>query len=113
MLVEGERSLVACERDRLSSAPRGHRTVTVMSTWGRAQSVPKRSGTTRLSVARRGTNGQVKGYTNRLTSLLASTDNAEADGSIPSSPTKDLVKANFWSREYKHSNAEIDRAGLM
>ena len=30
------------------------------------------------------------------------TDNAEADGSIPSSPTKDLMKGHFWSREYKH-----------
>ena len=74
----------------------------------RAQSVPKRSGTTRLLVARRGTNGQVAGYTNCLTSPLASTDNAEADGSIPSSPTKGLIKGHFWSREYKHLNAEVD-----
>ena len=26
------------------------------------------------------------------------TDNAEADGSIPSSPTKDLIKGHFWNR---------------
>ena len=80
---------------------------------GRAQSVPKRSGTIRLVVARRGTKRQFRWYTNALTSPLPSSDNAEADGSIPSSPTKDLVKAHFWSREYKHSNAEIGRAGLM
>jgi alkanesulfonate monooxygenase SsuD/methylene tetrahydromethanopterin reductase-like flavin-dependent oxidoreductase (luciferase family) len=43
---------------------------------GRTQSVPKRSGTIRLVVARRDTNGQVRKYTNCLTSLLASTDNA-------------------------------------
>ena len=47
-----------------------------MLTLCRAQSVPKRSGTTRLLVARRGTNGQVRDHTNRLTSLLVSTDNA-------------------------------------
>ena len=28
---------------------------------------------------------------------LGSTDNAEADGSIPSSPTKDLLKGHFWN----------------
>ena len=71
----------------LSSAPRRHRTLTVMSNASRAQSVPKRNGTSRLLVARRGTNGQVKGYTNCLTSVFASTDNAEVGGSIPSSPT--------------------------
>ena len=43
----------------------------------------------------------------RLTSPLASSDNAEADGSIPSSPTKDLIKGHFWSHERKHANAEI------
>ena len=53
----------------------------------RAQSVPKRSGTTRLLVARSGTNWLVKGYTSCLTSVLASTDNAEVGGSIPPSPT--------------------------
>ncbi len=26
------------------------------------------------------------------------TDNAEADGSIPSSPTKDQIKGYFWTR---------------
>ena len=66
-----------------------------MSTLGRAQSVPKRSGTSRLWVARRGTIRQVTGYTNCLTSLLASTDNAEADGSIPSSPTKSPAQRPF------------------
>ena len=75
----------------------------------RAQSVPKRNGTNRLLVARRGTNGRVKWYTNRLTSPLSSSGNAEADGSIPSSPTKDLMKKYFWSCEYKHPNAEVDR----
>ena len=74
------------------------RTWTVMSTSGRAQSVPKRSGTSRLLVARRGTKGQVKGYTNCLTSLLASTDNAEVGGSIPPSPTKSLVEGHFSSK---------------
>ena len=69
-----------------------------MSTLCRAQSVPKRSGTKRLSLARRGTNRQVKRHTNGLTSPLASTDNAEADGSIPSSPTKDLIKGHFSSK---------------
>ncbi len=39
-------------------------------------------------VARRGTNGHVKWHTNCLTSYLCSPDNAEADGSIPSWPTK-------------------------
>jgi hypothetical protein len=38
-------------------------------------------------VARRGTNGQVRGYTNCLTSTLACTDDAEVGGSIPTSPT--------------------------
>jgi hypothetical protein len=38
-------------------------------------------------VARRGTNGQVRGYTNCLTSTLACTNNAEVGGSIPPSPT--------------------------
>ena len=42
----------------------------------RAQSVPKRSGTGRHSVARRGTKWQVRDYTNCLTSSLASTDKA-------------------------------------
>ena len=37
------------------------------------------------------------------------TDNAQADGPIPSSPTKDLIKGHFWNREYKHLNAEVDR----
>ena len=55
---------------------------------GRAQSVPKRSGTSCLLVAHRGTKWQITGYTNGLTSPLCSSDNAEADGSIPSSPTK-------------------------
>jgi hypothetical protein len=49
-------------------------------------------------VARRGTKRQFRGYTNGLTSLFASTDNAEADGSIPSSPTKYLVKGYFWNQ---------------
>ena len=67
----------------------------------RAQSVPKRSGTTRLQVARPGTNGQGKGYTNCLTSPLASTDNAEVGGSIPPSPTtKVLVRAVSGERRF-------------
>ena len=82
------------------------------STSGRAQSVPKRSGTARLLLARCGTKGQLREHTNRLTSYLSSSDNAEADGSIPSSPTKDLMKGHFWSRECKHSHAEVDRPGL-
>ena len=64
----------------------------------RAQSVPKRNGTTRLELARRGTNGQFRAYTNRLTSTLSSSDNAEVGGSIPPSPTKDLIKRHFWIR---------------
>ena len=48
-----------------------------MSTPSRAQSVPKRNGTSPRMMARRGTNGQVKGYTNCLTSTLACTDNAK------------------------------------
>ncbi len=60
-------------------------------------------------MARRGTNRQVRGYTNCLTSTLACTDNAQADGPVPSSPTKDLIKGHFWNREYKHLNAEVDR----
>jgi hypothetical protein len=102
-----------CERSRASSsAPRGHWTLPGMSTWSRAQSVPKRSGTSRLLVAHRGTKWQITGYTNRLTSPLCSSDNAEADGSTPSSPTKDLMKGHFWSREYEHLNAEVDRRGV-
>jgi hypothetical protein len=77
-----------------------------------AQSVPERSGTTRLLMARRGTKGQFKGYANCLTSALACTDNAEADGSIPSSPTKDLMKGHSWRREHKHSHAEVDKPSL-
>ncbi len=46
------------------------------STSGRAQSVPKRSGTSRLVVACCGTKRHVRAYTNRLTSPLACTDNA-------------------------------------
>ena len=37
------------------------------------------------------------------------TDNAQADGPIPSSPTKDLIKGHFSNREHKHLNAELDR----
>jgi len=62
---------------------------------GRAQSVPKRNGTSRPLMARRGTNRQVKRHTNRLTSPLRSSDNAEADGSIPSSPTKSPGEGPF------------------
>jgi hypothetical protein len=46
-----------------------------------------------------------------LTGPFVRTHNAEADGPIPSSPTKDLMKGYFWSREYKHLNAEVDRPG--
>ena len=42
-------------------------------------------------MAHRGTKRQITACTNRLTSPLYSSDNAEADGSIPSSPTKDLM----------------------
>jgi len=45
---------------------------------GRAQSVPKRSGTSRLLLARCGTKGQFKGCTNCLTSPLARIDKAAA-----------------------------------
>jgi hypothetical protein len=65
-----------------------------------------------LRVARRGTNRQIKGYTNRLTSPLSCTDKSELSGSISSIPTKDLMKGHFWSGERKHLNAEVNRPGL-
>ena len=65
------------------------------ATWGRAQSAPKRSGTNCLQAVSRGTNGHVRRHTTCVTSTWACTDNAEADGSIPSSPTKDLVNGYF------------------
>jgi hypothetical protein len=71
--------------------------------------VPKRNGTARLPVARRGTNWQFRRYANCLTSPLPSSDKSEVSGSITYIPTKDLMKRYFWSREYKHLNAEVDR----
>jgi hypothetical protein len=59
-----------------------------------------------------GTNWQAKWHINRLASPLSSSDNSETDGSIPSRPTKDLMKGYFWSREHEHLNAEVDRPGL-
>jgi hypothetical protein len=78
----------------------------------RAQSVPKRSGTNRLLVAYGGTKRQVTAHTNCLTSPFPSSDKSEVNGSIASIPTKDLMKGYFWSREYKHLNAEVDGPGL-
>ena len=78
----------------------------------RAQSVPKRSGTSCLLVARRGTNAAGQMAYQSSDQPFVRTDNAEADGSIPSSPTKGLMNGYFWSCEYKHLNAEVGGPGL-
>jgi hypothetical protein len=65
--------------------PARARTWTVKPTLCRAQSVPKRSGTSCLLLAYRGTNGQVRGHTTCVTCVVCSGDNAEVGGSIPPS----------------------------
>ena len=67
----------------------------------RAQSVPKRNGTTRLGVARRGTNRQVTRYTNRPTSPLSSSDNAGR----PPNLTECLLAFRADRRGHSTSNA--------
>jgi hypothetical protein len=105
------------------TAPRPERQTLGPSRWleaalnhSRATSIP------RLSRGRRRSQGVTDGCRLKSTcenalsigakGCLGSSDNAEADGWIPSSPTKDLMRKHFWTGEYKHLNAQVHRSGL-